>query len=165
MNRKEALAQWQSTPQWKQMEEQFYRDKRDVAAIFAASVRVEIYRFKTYSGLDLDKPVIGELQSIPYCEVGAEQGRRFALRLAGLILNPRNYFDPSGSMWMCDFQPTVGFRVWSADDFVDVIVCFSCGELIYLHSGSGFRGNSHHKDDISLISGQLRALVEEAFAP
>ena len=165
MNRKEQLAQWQSEPWWKQAEEQFHRDKIGTARHFAAAVRVEVYRFKTYSRLDLDKPVIGELQGIAYYEVGAEQDRSFALRLAGLILEPKNYFDPSGSKWMCDFEPTVGFRVWSADDFLDVIVCFSCGELIYLPSGSGFRGNSHHKDDISLVSGQLRALAEEAFAP
>lgn len=98
MNHREHLAQWQSTPAWKELEAQFYRDKREVARIFVACVRAEY------------------------------------------------------------------FRVWSEAELVDVILCFKCSELIYLKGGSIFRRNSYHRDDMSLISGQLWDLVEEAFA-
>ena len=169
MNDKEALAQWQSTPQWKQMEERFYRDKRDVARIFAASVRAEVFRFKADYSLKPQPPALGKIQGIPYYEVGAEQGRSFALRLAGLVLNPKNYVSPGSGNSMCEFEPTFGFRVWSQAEFVDIILCFNCSELMFLKSrpadGNGFIHGLSTAEDMSLISGQLWALVEEAFAP
>ncbi len=60
---------------------------------------------------------------------GRTQGREFALKLGGFLADPAN-FRPAGTQpSKCIFDPGVAFRLRSGSDRIEVIVCFTCGEL------------------------------------
>ncbi len=56
---------------------------------------------------------------------GKEQGPEFAQRLREVLVDHGTY---SSHAVLC-FWPGIGYRVWNGDRYVDVLICFECGNL------------------------------------
>jgi len=49
--------------------------------------------------------------------------------LMNVLLDPATYDYNPNHVSTCIFRPTVGFRVFSGNDFIDVLICFHCDQL------------------------------------
>ena len=62
---------------------------------------------------------------------GPTMDRAFAIKVVDFLPDESNFFgrhNPSGTR-SCVFDPGVVFRVESAPDFADVVICFPCDQL------------------------------------
>jgi hypothetical protein len=96
--------------------------------VLAGATRVEVFRTDGTNGPNDEKPrAAGEARIGGYLVTarGPDQGPEFAARLADVLLDGRSY---SAARMAC-YWPGVAFRVWSGEEWVEVLVCFHCDNL------------------------------------
>ena len=67
----------------------------------------------------------------PISKAGPRLGPDFTRRLESFLRNPANFHvrGPEG-IKACIFTPGVAFRLRSGSDVLEILVCFSCGDLV-----------------------------------
>ncbi len=60
---------------------------------------------------------------------GRSRGRDFARKIHDFLTDPQNFLPEGTPPSKCIFDPGVAFRLSSGPETVDIIVCFTCGEL------------------------------------
>lgn len=81
---------------------------------------------------------------------GKVQGKKFAARLAALLLDEKTY---SAEGKFCEPNPGVAFRLWKGKQHVDVTLCFECN-MLQVNSVGG---------DFDHVRPALVTLAKEAF--
>ncbi len=63
---------------------------------------------------------------------GPVKDRDFAEKITGFLTDEQNFMPPPapGNQKTCIFVPSVAFRLRSGDEYTDVIVCYSCRQLV-----------------------------------
>jgi hypothetical protein len=100
------------------------------------------------------------LHGWPVAAAGADRDAAFGSRIAGALFDPSSYrFDRAKG---CIFDPGVGFRVWRGDEYVDLLLCFSCDEFrLVLPKASGKAGGVG--EDFEDNRAAFVALARQAF--
>jgi hypothetical protein len=102
-----------------------------------------------------------QVAGFPVYAVGPAQSRDFAQRLTTALLDDRSYLHRDINKG-CTFAPGVAFRVWAAQRFVDILVCFRCDQ-VEVSPLAGRRGwNSVASDDIDPGRVAFLKLAQEA---
>jgi hypothetical protein len=92
--------------------------------VLAAPDRVEVFRVVPTRE---KKPNDQAFAGYPQRAAGKEQGPEYARELAGVLKDDHSYdWDFAKA---CEFEPGVGYRVWSGKDSVVVLICFHCNEI------------------------------------
>jgi len=131
--------------------------KPQIAAVLAGASRVQTFRLDPLSMLLL-KPRPGSPQmtppqmfgdygeySYPVVSVGPDEGRAFAARLADALLYEHERTQ-RGSVLLACFNPHLGFRVWHGVAYVDIFVCFECGQVVLIRPKPGSDDNAWEND-------------------
>lgn len=99
--------------------------------VLAGATKVEAFRIDAKNGPETSpedrRRVEGE-RRIGYWLItaqGRDQGKEFADKLAGILLDDKNYSDTFADC----FEPGVAFRVWKGQESVDVVICFHCDNI------------------------------------
>jgi hypothetical protein len=95
------------------------------AAILSTATRVEVYRIDGRNDPPDPTPIAPGDPTVGGYAItgrGKDQGKEFARKLADVLLDDSTYSD---SFAAC-FWPGVAFRVYQADDCVDLVICFKC---------------------------------------
>ena len=93
------------------------------AGILRNGTRVEVFRIATRGDANRSAPQGSKKERILHHIVTAQQkdqGEQFAKELADILLDDTDY--PGIKC----FDPGVGFRVWSGQESVEILICFSC---------------------------------------
>jgi hypothetical protein len=104
-----------------------HRDAR-TRGILAGATRVEVFRIDGRNDPPDPTPIRPGDPTIGGYAImgrGKDLGPEFARRLADVLLDDATYTD---SQLAC-YWPGVAFRVHRGEEFVDVIICFKCGNL------------------------------------
>jgi hypothetical protein len=120
----------------------------DAIAILKRAERVEVFR------LDQSKFPWGNSREFPRFAVlstGKTQGRKFAARLAALLLDEKSY---SAEGKFCEPNPGVAFQLWKGKQHVYVTLCFECNMLAV---------NSKVGGNFDFVRPELVRLAKEAF--
>lgn len=166
--RREA-AQSEFTPEtedWHEQAEVFDQNKATAAAILTGATKIEAYRFFSQD----EKKPLGEIGDLPFYHKTVVQEPSFKMRLATLLLDAKSYIIPGRDGKLCILEPTAGFRVWQDQKFVDVVICFSCNQLLVIENNpqvpmssiGNFRARFYVGGDFDSVRPQLLALVKEA---
>lgn len=116
-----------------------------VIFILSGATRVETFRLNdTGEGDWLGSK---EIRQFPLVGQGKTQGKAFAARMSGLVLDPRTYLGPNDST--CLFNPGVAYRAWRGSECVEVIVCFHCGQMLITTKDAG--GHPVHTTDTDFL--------------
>ena len=94
-------------------------------AVLAGATKVEVFRIDSDMRPEAWKHYPEDAKRIggyPVTAQEADQGKRFADKLAGVLSDGRTY----STMYAGCFNPGVAFRVWKGDESVDVVICFQC---------------------------------------
>ena len=85
----------------------------------------------------------------------------FGDELADVLLDYKNYeLDPNRTS-TCIIDPALSFRIFSGDDFIDVLICFKCNQLEILDSSG--RTVSHYDLNIGPGRPRFAMLAKQAF--
>jgi hypothetical protein len=122
--------------------------------------RVETFRIKSNSFDDWSTAGRPAIEGHEIISRGKTQGRDFARRLAGSLLNEKDAF---GGMHGCIWAPRQAFRLWQGKESATIRICFDCNEVwIKFYSEAGTPTH-----DICVDFGENRNawvdLVEKAF--
>jgi RNA polymerase sigma-70 factor, ECF subfamily len=123
--------------------------------IISNTTKAEIYRIEGTEGTE--GPAIDNFPSRGPAINGADEARKV---LPEILFADDTY--SFGSAKLCKFNPGVAFRLWSDQQYVDVLVCFSCDELrvvSYDEKGIAKRSN----EDCDAARPPLLALAKAAF--
>ncbi len=118
---------------WQEQRAWFDKEKEEVAPFFFEAHKVDAYRFILRGEHKWHKPK-GRVHGINYLASGTLKGTEFTARLGVLVLDSRIYRRFGIGYSHCLFEPTFGYRIWANDDFITVIFCLSCQELIVLQN-------------------------------
>jgi len=98
-----------------------YLGKRVVSTL-GDTTKIEAFRVDPKAGQDWAKGTSIELD------------RKFATTLSAVLLDAKTYRwegdNPIGLR--CIFEPGVAYRFWKDKGFVSVLVCFKCGEVLFV---------------------------------
>jgi hypothetical protein len=152
----------------------------EVVAVLEAPDRVEAYAIRPWlidhprEGHENDPPaelapgVPTAFDGYPIYAAGPPLDKSFAMRLVEALLDDRAFepSDPPFSLHRvlkgCSIAPGVGFRLWSGNRTVDVLLCFHCDQ-IEIGPIPGRRGRSSHgHGDIDDARAMFVALAKEA---
>ncbi len=92
MDAHEAILEFQSSPEWMEMQMEFDSKKAGAAAIFAGATKVESFGFQ----LRKDEPLIypqkplGQVSGISFYTRGLDKDAEFAARLGALVLDAKS---------------------------------------------------------------------------
>ena len=124
---------------WPDLAQRFERDKLLVAEIFSHSQKVETFRITTKDAdlakqedLLAAKRIKKNVGGFPVVSVGPILKKDFSNRLAKMLLDPKSYLAPGEDQKSCILTPNVAFRVWKENQHVDVVICFSCSQLVVI---------------------------------
>jgi hypothetical protein len=151
---------------WETNARRFETEKAQAAAILTGADKVEPVRIEP-----LFEVRGGGLDQYPVVSRAPRKGHAFAVRLAALLLDPKSYLIPGQDGKMCIFSPRVAFRVWKRSKFVDVLICFDCGQLMVVENDPAVPLRSlgakparfRVGGDFDPILPELTKLVREAF--
>ncbi len=121
--------------------------------------RVEIFRIKSNTPEDWSTPGRPAIEGYEIL-AQTEQGREFATKVSGALLNERNQF---GFGKACGFSPGVAFRIWKGKESAVLIVCFQCNDLRLSFYDSSGREIKRTGFDFVLNRSLLLALARRAF--
>lgn len=119
----------------------------DAISVLKGAERVEVFR------LDQSRFPRGESLEFPgfaVLSIGKVQGKKFAARLAAVLLDEKTY-NAEGKF--CEPNPGIAFRLWQDKQHVDVTLCFECN-VLRVNSVAG---------DFDLVRPALVTLAKEAF--
>lgn len=131
-----ALSSWmllgEPTPQGVSPEAKKYLGNRTVS-VLAGADRVEVFRVSPRRNQNAVKQIGG----FPIVSSGTTQDNVFAQRLSSVILR-QDYKKEFGlacntittvvfRIWD-DQKPELGLRLWQGSDYVDILLCYKCGE-------------------------------------
>ena len=150
---------------WAEDAEQFNRGKEAAAAVLIEADRVEPFRIEP--GLVIERGL--EDQQILY--IAKPLPSSTSARIATLLLNPKSYVSPGRSDKMCAFQPRLALRYSKEQRFLDVLICFSCNQLMVVErdpavpfrSLGGLDARFRVGGDFDPIREELKLLMVEAF--
>lgn len=150
---------------WETNAKRFETEKAQAAAILTGADKVEPVRI--WPPLESN----GGLDHYPVVSRAPRKGHDFAVRLAALLLDPKSYMIPGRDAKLCIFSPTVAFRVWKKSQFVDVLICFECDQLMVvendpkvpLRSLGAKPARFRVGGDFDSVVPELAKLVREAF--
>lgn len=97
-------------------------------AVLVGATRVEVFRIDGEDGPHDRKPKTpgeGRIGGFRVTAQGKEQGKEFASRLADILCDDKTYTRNFASC----FWPGVAFRVRKGEEVVEVLICFTCGNL------------------------------------
>ena len=92
---------------------------------------------------------------------GREQGKAFAGRLAAVLLDEKTYYFEGAKG--CEFVAGVAFRVHGKGEPVDVVLCFSCNELVVYVADPETKETARKREDFDDARPALVKLAKEAF--
>jgi hypothetical protein len=118
---------------WQEQRAWFDKEKEEVAPFFFDAHNVDAYRFIVSGEHKWHKPQ-GEVHGINYLASSTLQGAEFTARLGARVLDSRIYRRFGIGYSGCRFEPTFGYRIWLNEDFITIIFCLSCQELIILQN-------------------------------
>jgi hypothetical protein len=163
---KKPIPQSESDPwDWANAADRFNLEKGPVAAILLDADKVEPYKIEP--GEEFERGI--DSQTILY--KAKPLSRNVSTRLAALLLDPRSYDSPGNGMKPCIFAPGVAFRFWKRGQFLDVLICFSCNQLMVVERDPAVRFNSiggakarfRVGGDFDPALGYMRLLMTKAF--
>ena len=145
----------------------FNKNKKTAAAIFAGATRAEGFRLKKNGS----EAALGQINGFPYFAKSPIENKDFAARLGDFVLDSKSYVVPGRSVKSCYFEPSINFRVWKNEKFVDTMICFQCSQLAILERdpkvpmrqlGGALQGRFHVAGDF-VEQPPLLALAREVF--
>jgi hypothetical protein len=129
--------------------------------VLSAADRVEVYRIQGFRPDPQKKPddKAEKIGGYMVLAKGKEQGKEFAGRLREVLFNDKTYlFDVAK---LCIFDPGVAFRMRKGEVTVEVLLCFSCDEVLVLTSEGGKVARRSH-EDVDPMRAVLVKLAKEA---
>lgn len=93
---------------------------------------------------------------------GPVKDRDFAEKITAFLTDEQNFMPPPapGNQKACAFVPGVAFRLRSGDDYADVVVCYTCKQLVVESSKGQLRLPSVNFDP---GYDRLKEIAKEAF--
>ncbi len=161
---------------WLAVARQFEKEKGAVAKIFEEATKVESFRvtlLEDASGADIlkVKAINKQVSGVLVTSIGPVLKPEFAKSLGQLLLNPRSYLSPGNDAKSCLMAPGVAFRVWSGQEFADVIVCLSCNQVLVVEQDpkvplreiGGYTARFRVGGDFDPIYSQMVSLCKQIF--
>lgn len=131
-----------------------------VKRVCATSLRVEVFRLDGKNGpFDNAPKLAGEVRICGYLVTKQEpdMSGEFGQQLGQVLCNEELYAQKAAGC----FTPGVAFRVWSAGESIDILICFQCSNLFY---GPVLRNEIKTKSFLkSPLSKHLVGITKEAF--
>jgi hypothetical protein len=151
---------------WDESAERLSREKEAVAAVLLEPDRVEACR------VELPPERAGDMGSYGSYRIVCQAKpvtRGVTARLAAILLDPRSYL--SQSTKACEFTPSVVFRFWKREEFLDVVICLSCNQLLIVEQDpavpfqllGAFQARFRVGGDFDPALGYVRLLVKKSF--
>lgn len=172
---KSSLASFQKTEEWQKRAALFNKSKTEVTPFFNDATKFEAFRVFAKS----DENFIGVLagpgyydKTFGYFSKVTVEDRKFATRLGEIASDAKTYSWPGKSNTLCSIKPAVTFRLWKNQQFVDMIVCFHCSQLVVMKNdekvevesfGGSLNGRYRVAGDFNVKRNELLALTKEAF--
>jgi hypothetical protein len=162
------IPQSESEPwDWANAADRFNREKGPIAAILLDADKVEPYKIGISEEFEFERGI--DSQTILY--KAKPLSRNVSTRLATLLLDPRSYESPGNGMKPCIFEPGVAFRFWKRGQFLDVLICFSCNQLMVVerdpavpfNSLGGAKARFRVGGDFDPVLGYMSLLMTKAF--
>lgn len=91
---------------------------------------------------------------------GKTQGQQFARLLATLLFDEKTYM---GAAKGCIFRPGVAFRVWKGNEFINVLICYSCREIKLFKTDQQQERNAETDIWFDSAQSEFIMLAQEAF--
>lgn len=126
-------------------------------AVLREADRVEVFRLKNERAEEGEERVGNYAVTVR----GKEQGRNFAARLREVLTDEGTYVWDSGKG--CDFDPGVGYRVWKGEQRIEVVLCFSCDQLVVFSPKAADGSVRSASADFDPARPALVKLAKEAF--
>jgi hypothetical protein len=153
-------------PGWAEAAERFDREKGPVAAVLLEADKVEPFRIEP--GVEM----AGGIDSQKVLYKARPLDKKLSAQLATSFLDPKSYLSPGWDAKLCAFQPRVALRFWKGKQFLDVLVCFDCTQLMVverdpavpLRSLGGLEARFRVGGDFEPIEGDLKKVMAEIFA-
>jgi hypothetical protein len=148
---------------WETNAKRFEAEKVQAASILEGADKVEPFRIEVpFESHGLDYTIVSRAHPL---------GHHFAKHLAAVLLNPKSYSIPGQDGKLCIFDPHVAFRVWKGADFVDVLICFECMQLMVVENDPAVPERSlgaklarfRVGGDFDPVTGTIAQLAREAF--
>jgi hypothetical protein len=125
--------------------------------VLSATDKVEVYRVQGFRNKPDDKAEM--IGGYAVLAKGKEQGKEFAGRLREVLFNDKTYlFDVAK---LCKFDPGVAYRLRKGNVTVEVLLCFSCDEVLVLTLEGGKEVKRSH-EDVDPMRAVLVKLAKEA---
>ena len=126
------------------------------AETLAGAERVEVFRVSSRRAREDDPEAGGYVVAA----TGPEQGRAFAGRLAGVLLDEGSYRFQSNRVG--GFEPVVVLKAWKGDRWVDVLLSFATDEVVVRSPGAKDGAVRSAQADVGPARAELVRLVKEA---
>jgi RNA polymerase sigma-70 factor, ECF subfamily len=126
--------------------------------IIAQTTKVDIYRIESFQQ-KVSNVLRDSIDNFPIIAVSTEATDEARTLLPQILFNHATYDFRTAKG--CEFMPGVAFRIWSGQQHVDVLVCFSCDELSVVNYEKSEVIRS--REDCDAARPQLLALAKAAF--